>query len=142
MSQKTKVMIFGTFDNLHAGHEFFIKEAKKLGDQVIAVVARDLTVKQIKKKEPEISEKKRLNALKNHPLIDKAILGEKSDKFKVILKHKPDILALGYDQFVFTFLLPKFLIKNKLNIEIKRIDPYNPQIFKSSVLRAKKEQNA
>ena len=106
-----------------------------MGDELIVVVARDETVKKVKTKKPQLSEKKRLNILKNHPLVDRAILGEKKDKFKVILKYKPDILALGYDQYIFTFLLPKLFIKNKLNTTIRRIAPYHPNIFKSSLLR-------
>jgi FAD synthetase len=39
-----KVMIFGTFDLLHEGHQFFIREAKKVGGQLIIVLAHDQTI--------------------------------------------------------------------------------------------------
>lgn len=134
-TENKKVMIFGTFDHFHAGHEDYIKQAKALGNHLIAVVARDETVTKIKGRKPDNDEKTRLQAVKTHPLVDKAVLGNPGDKFKVILKFQPDILALGYDQYVFTFLLPKFIIKNKLKITINRLNPYKPEIFKSSLLR-------
>lgn len=130
-----KVMIFGTFDHFHAGHEDYIKQAKELGNYLVAVVAKDETVGKIKNRKPDNNERVRLQKLKDHPLVDKAILGNPGDKFKVILKYQPDILALGYDQFVFTYMLPKFIIDNKLNISIHRLNPYKPEIFKSSLLR-------
>ena len=46
----TKVMVFGTFDYLHEGHKDFFRQAKQYGDELVVVVARDETVKQIKGK--------------------------------------------------------------------------------------------
>lgn len=138
----TRVMIFGTFDHFHAGHEFLIENAKKMGDELIAVVARDETVKKIKKQLPDHAEKERLAKVKAHPLVDKAILGNRDDKFKVVLKYRPDIIALGYDQFVFTYMLPQKIIEHKLNTTIKRIDAYKPDIFKSSLIRKKNSSSS
>ena len=136
MSSKTvKVIVFGTFDHLHAGHENFFEQAKKLGTQLIVVVARDLTVKKIKSAFPELSENQRLKEIKKHPLVDKAILGDPSDRYKIIKKIRPHIIALGYDQFVFTYRLKKILIDAKLNTEIVRLKAYKPGIFKSSLLK-------
>lgn len=128
-------MIFGTFDYFHAGHESLIKQAKLLGDYLIVIVARDETVKQIKGAYPDHNEKQRIETLKNHALIDKAVLGNHDDKYKVIKKHRPNIIALGYDQFVFTYRLEKFLIDENLNTKIHRLKPYEPGIYKSSIVR-------
>ena len=43
-----KVMATGTFDLLHMGHIFYLKEAKKLGDTLVVVVATDATVRKLK----------------------------------------------------------------------------------------------
>lgn len=40
-----KVLIFGSFDSLHKGHLNLFKQARKHGDKLIAVVARDETIK-------------------------------------------------------------------------------------------------
>lgn len=135
-----KVMIFGTFDYFHAGHDDLVRQAKSLGDFLIAVVARGDTVEKIKGRKPDHSERERLSVLKKHPLVDKAVIGEKGDKHKVILKHKPNIIALGYDQFVFTYTLNKLIIDNNLATEVVRLKAYQPENFKSSKIKAQRTQ--
>ena len=49
-------MAFGTFDLLHPGHINFLNQAKKHG-QLIIVIARDKTVKEVKGKLPQHKEK-------------------------------------------------------------------------------------
>ena len=41
---KKKVLAFGTFDILHNGHSFALKTAKKLGDHLTVILARDATI--------------------------------------------------------------------------------------------------
>lgn len=130
-----KVMAFGTFDLFHAGHENYLKQAGELGDYLMVVIARDETVKKIKGEAPMQKEKERMRNVKNSGLADKVILGYKGDKHKVLKKFRPDVLALGYDQFVFTQRLEKTLIDLKLNADIVRLQPYFPQMYKSSLLK-------
>lgn len=130
-----KVMAFGTFDHFHAGHESYLKQAKALGDFLIVVVARDKTVKQIKGKLPAHNEKQRIAAVKNTGIADKVLPGNKDDKYEIIKKYKPAAIALGYDQFAFTFRLGKFLIDNKMDSKVVRLKPYKPAVYKTSLLR-------
>ncbi len=134
-----KVIVFGTFDYFHAGHENMLEQAKKLGDFLIVVVGRDETVKKIKGDSPENNENQRLKTIKKNPLVNKAILGDIKDKYQTIKKYRPDIIALGYDQFVFTYHLKKLLIDLKLNAEIVRLNPYKTDIYKSSLIRENKK---
>lgn len=130
-----KVIAFGTFDHLHAGHESYLKQAKELGDSLIAVVARDETVRRIKGRLPDQPEKERLAAVKKTGIADKAVLGNAdSNKYEVITRYKPHVIALGYDQFAFTFRLKKVLIDNKLDAKVMRMKPYRPTVFKTSLL--------
>lgn len=129
-------MAFGTFDYLHAGHENYLRQAAELGDELIVVVARDRTARSIRGFAPDHREKERLKTLRKLPYVTKAVLGEHEDKYKVLRKFKPDIIALGYDQFVFTHPLNKILIDFKLNAKIVRLAPYEPQMYKSSLIRA------
>lgn len=131
------VIAFGTFDHFHAGHESYIKQAATLGDSLIVVVARDSTVKSIKGRLPDHNEKQRLLAVKKSGLANKIVLGQEGDKYQVLLRYKPDVIALGYDQFTFTFRLEKFLIDNKMDTKIVRMNPYRPTVFKSSLIREK-----
>ena len=79
-----KVMLFGTFDILHKGHEFFLNEAKKLGDFLVVAVARDDTVRKVKKQQPLNDEKMRLGNLQKPGIADKVILGYSGDKLRII----------------------------------------------------------
>lgn len=137
-NKKTRVMAFGTFDHFHAGHESYLKQARALGDMLIVVVARDSTVKHIKGRLPDHNEKQRLDVAKKSQFVDKATLGHKNDKYKVLLKYKPDVIALGYDQFTFTFQLERFLINNKMDAKVVRMNPYRPTVHKTSIIRRQK----
>jgi FAD synthetase len=103
------------------------------------VLARDETVKQVKGKYPENNEKIRLKAVSQIKEVDKAILGDKKDKYLSLKKFLPDIIVLGYDQFVFTYKLPKLFIDLNLNAEIVRINSFKPEIFKSSLIKKNKK---
>jgi cytidyltransferase-like protein len=127
-----KSMVFGTFDILHKGHLSLFNQAKKQG-YLIAVVARNDTVKKVKGKFPHYSEKERLKHVSVHA--DKAVLGYKTDKFKIIEKFKPDVICLGYDQNSFTKELRKELKKRKIKAKIIRLMPYKPNLYKSSLLK-------
>lgn len=131
-----KVLIFGTFDLLHAGHESMIAQARTLGDHVIAIIARDDTVRKIKGTLPYNNEKQRAKNLKNTNLVDKIIIGSTGNKYDIIRKIRPDFIALGYDQFAFTLGLKKLIIDEKMNAQIHRLKAFKPQIYKSSIIRA------
>lgn len=128
-------MAFGTFDYFHAGHEHYLREARKLGDELIVVIARDKTVRQIKGAQPQFTERQRAKRVKQSGIATKVILGNHNDKYKVLKKHRPTIIALGYDQYAFTQRLKKIIIEQKLNASIKRLDSHNPQVYKSSLLK-------
>jgi len=129
------VMVFGTFDYLHAGHENLFSQARELGKEILAVVALDNTVKSIKGALPDHDEKNRVKSLKETGWADKVILGDEKDKMKAIKIYRPDIIALGYDQFAFSYYLPKVLVKLKLNAKIVRLKPYRPSMYKSSLIK-------
>ena len=48
-----RVLAFGTFDILHPGHDHYLQEARKLGDELWVVVALDETVRQGKGRLPK-----------------------------------------------------------------------------------------
>lgn len=135
VKDKKLVMVFGTFDYLHAGHENLFSQARELGDEIIAIMARDKTVKTIKGTSPDHNEKERMKALKETFWANKVVLGDLKDKTKVIKNYKPDIIALGYDQFAFTYLLDKMIIELGLQTKIVRLKPYRPDMYKSSIIK-------
>jgi len=131
---KIRVMVFGTFDIFHPGHRSFLRQAKKFGDYLIVVVARDKTVARIKSNVLN-GERKRLRNIKESKLADKLILGSLIDKYAAIKKYRPDTICLGYDQKYFTRGLKKKLDNFGLKNKIVRLKPYKPGTYKSSKLK-------
>ena len=129
-----KVLVFGTFDKLHLGHEYFLKKAKEHGDFLAVVVARDVTVNAVKGRFPVNSEIKRLAAIRDLKYVDQAILGNPGDKYVVVHMINPDIICLGYDQSSFTENLEKNLKERGLSPKIIRLDGFMPEKYKSSKL--------
>ncbi|MAG01977.1 FAD synthase [Candidatus Pacearchaeota archaeon] len=130
-----KVLVFGSFDLIHLGHRYFFKEAKKIGDTLIVVVGRDSTVERVKGEKPWYNENERLEDVKKIKEVDRAFLGSKGDKFKIVEDIKPDVIALGYDQDSFTDNLEEELKKRGLRIKIVRLEGYMTDKYKSSLLK-------
>ncbi|MSU60383.1 MAG: FAD synthase, partial [Candidatus Staskawiczbacteria bacterium] len=117
------------------GHLNFFKQAKEYGDYLMVVVGRDSTVLSVKKKLPKQNENKRLEAVQKAPYVDYARLGNEGvSKYEVIKETKPDIICLGYDQIFFVEKLADKIKEFGLNIEIKRLVAFKPEIYKSSLL--------
>jgi len=119
-----KVMATGTFDLLHMGHIYYLKEAKKLGDKLVVVVARDSTVRKLKH-EPITPEEMRLNIIKELKIVDEAVLGHKDDMYATVKEIKPDIIALGYDQVHDEKKIEQELKKRKLVARLVRLPKYS-----------------
>lgn len=130
-----KVMVFGTFDILHDGHKYFFREAKKYGDFLIVVVARDSSVRKIKSVEPHQNELLRLANVKKTKLANKAVLGYENDFYRIIEEQKPDVLCFGYDQNKLN--IEHELKKRKIKAEIYTLSAFEPKIYKSKLLRKK-----
>lgn len=93
----TRVLATGVFDILHAGHLHYLNEARKLGDELVVVVATDSTVRR-RKHEPVTPETMRLEIINALKPVDQAYLGHEGDIFDIVREIRPDIIALGYDQ--------------------------------------------
>ncbi|MFB6182354.1 MAG: adenylyltransferase/cytidyltransferase family protein [Candidatus Magasanikbacteria bacterium] len=131
------VMAFGTFDIFHIGHLKTLKQAKQLGDKLIVVIARDVNVRELKEKGPVHNEDERREIISNIEVVDKAVLGNKSDVYKVIKDYKPDTIALGYDQSHFVDKLRDKLQEFGLDCNIERLKPYKKEKIKSSKIKKK-----
>ncbi|MCI4357857.1 MAG: adenylyltransferase/cytidyltransferase family protein [Thermoplasmata archaeon] len=92
-----RVMATGVFDLLHPGHLFFLNEARKLGDELVVVVARDQTARRLKH-EPYVPEHIRREMVEALKPVDRAVLGSTTDIYQTVVEERPDVIALGYDQ--------------------------------------------
>lgn len=129
------IMVFGTFDIFHLGHRNFFNQAKKMGNYLIVVIARDRTVAKIKKSKLLNNENSRLKTIKNSDLADKVVLGNLKNKYQVIKKYQPDIICLGYDQEYFVDNLVEKLQQYKLDkTKVIRLKSFKPNVYKTSLL--------
>ena len=128
-------MCAGTFDIIHPGHLHYFSEAKKYGDKLIVVVARDETSKKFKGKQPIHNERERLEAVRILKIVDEAILGKRGNIFDIIKEIKPDVICLGYDQNVQKQQLEDELKKRGIKAEVIRMGAYMQHVYKSSKLR-------
>ena len=137
---KTKIMVFGTFDGLHEGHVNFFEQAKGFikNSFLIVSIARDKNVLKIKGKKPYLSEKERMALVQKNNLVDKVVLAGQDKYLAHILKEKPDIIALGYDQKAYVAELKKDFKNRCLSIKIIRLKPYKEKIYKNHLLKINK----
>lgn len=126
-----KILIFGTFDHLHPGHEFVITEAMKRGS-VTVIVARDRNVERIKGRQSEQSEAERLRALQELFPAVAVQLGDPADFLTPVRTIKPDVILLGYDQ-----KLPPGVSEGDLHCRVERLPAYHPEEFKSSLRKSR-----
>jgi FAD synthetase len=134
----TRIMVFGTFDMIHPGHEDMFRQARELGNEphLIVSVARDSVAARYKKNALHNKEDARLKTLQAHPLVDEAVLGDEIGYLAHILEAAPDIIALGYDQEgEYVENLERELAAAGLKPRIVRLAAYKPEIYKTSKLR-------
>ncbi len=129
------VICFGTFDLLHLGHLSYFEQAKKYGDYLIVVVARDST-KEKQKKKILFTEKERLKLLQSLHIVNETVLGDKKDHYKIIVERKPEVVVLGYDHPISEEALKKELAKRNLYPQIFRAKPFQIESQKSNILRS------
>ena len=133
----TRVMVFGTFDMIHEGHEDLFRQARALAanPHLIVSVARDKVAERIKGMRPRNAEKARRTAVARHELVGEAVLGDEADYIRHIRANMPDIIALGYDQEgEFVENLEKDLKKAGMKTRVVRLGAYKPEAYKTSKL--------
>lgn len=120
--EKKKVLAGGVFNMLHPGHIRFLKEARKLGTELIVIVASDKTVLEEKGFLAATAEE-RAGAIKKLGLADRVLIGkETGDRMWAVRQEMPDIIAIGFDQDRET--LERELKKAGLHPEIVRIGKF------------------
>tara|TARA_B100001250_G_scaffold159231_1_gene136763 strand:- start:2877 stop:3296 length:420 start_codon:yes stop_codon:yes gene_type:complete len=129
--EKIRVLCCGTFDYLHPGHESFLTQASLLGDELIVVIARDSNVGKLKGRLPDHDEITRKKKVEKLGIAVNVVLGhEGMNLLRIVSEINPDVIALGYDQRP-----PNKLSEQFPKIRIKRLDSFEPEKFKSSVIR-------
>lgn len=117
---RRRVMAAGVFDLLHLGHVHYLSEAKKMGDELVVVVATDVMVAR-RKHQPIVPQEQRLALVAALKPVDAAILGHPSDQYLTVQAVKPDVIALGYDDYHKAEEIKEELAKRGMGeVEIRR----------------------
>jgi len=115
------VLTAGTYDIVHTGHLKTLEKAKKRGDILIVIIARDKTVEKIKGRLPIIPENQRKTIVQSLKPVDFTILGSERDFLEPIEEVNPDLIVLGRDQPVDKRKLEEELKKRGLTCKVIRL---------------------
>lgn len=131
-----RIMVFGTFDDLHPGHHYLLSQAQQRGETWV-VVARDDNVRRFKGRNPDQSQDVRMQAIRDVFPALQVILGDEQDYLAPIREVQPDLILLGYDQ-----RLPPGLTEDVIGIPMERLDAFEPHLHKTSLRRLRREEDA
>lgn len=115
-----RVMATGVFDLLHPGHLYFLQEARKLGDELVVVVARDQTARRLKH-EPYVPEHLRREMVEALKPVDRAVLGSTTDIYETVVRERPQIIALGHDQLWDEQEVERECARRGVKVKVRRI---------------------
>jgi FAD synthetase len=128
-----RVMATGVFDLLHPGHLYFLNEARKLGDELIVVVARDQTARRLKH-EPYVPEHLRREMVEALKPVDRAILGSATDIYQTVVEERPDIIALGFDQHFDEKEVERECARRGVSVKVVRLGPLTHDVLASRMI--------
>lgn len=122
-------IVFGVFDGLHLGHEYFLKEAAKRCDKLIVVVTQSKIVELLKNHQPKYSLFDRISKIKEYDKNFEVVPGDLIlGTWSVLQKYPTGVVFLGHDQQSISEEL------EKINVLYFFIESYHPEKYKSSIL--------
>ena len=122
-------MVFGVFDGLHPGHQFFLSEAAKQCETLIVVVALDAVVTALKQHTPRYSFTERVSNIEQFNSALRVVPSDTAVRsWAVLKKHQPDIIFLGHDQTALAQALDDIAMPYTI------LDAHYPEKYKSSIL--------
>jgi cytidyltransferase-like protein len=128
------VMIGGAFEIIHPGHVYALSEARKLGNTLVVVVATDESVQRNKGRAPATGQESRVMLVSSLRQVDLAIPGNKGSIFDILVKIRPDIVALGYDQRHNPEEIVQEAARRGLSLSTARLDSPFPDVKTSKIL--------
>lgn len=129
-----RVVVFGTFDIIHRGHLWFLEQAKRQGNELVVVVARDARVK-AQKGLPHWRERDRLSVIAALRVVDRVVLGDPPGHWRMIVRLKPAVICVGYDQKVSPAVHAQ-LQTLKPTPRVVRIRALRPSQYRSSRIKS------
>ena len=133
-----RILAAGKFDILHLGHVSYLEQAKELAGEdgeLVVVVALDKTIVRERGAPPVFPAEQRRKIVESLRFVDRAIVGlDTDDHTKIVSEIKPDIIALGYDQYTDTTALEAHFTSKGLETKIVRLEKRDADGLCSSTL--------
>ncbi|MBI5134503.1 MAG: adenylyltransferase/cytidyltransferase family protein [Candidatus Taylorbacteria bacterium] len=122
-------IVFGVFDGLHEGHKAFLSQACSLCDELVVVLTRDETAETLKGRLPKFAYPTRAQTVSEFLPAARLIPSDSVLGAWSVFEGLRDFEAfLGYDQDGIALEL------DRLGIPYRRLDPFRPEKYKSSIL--------
>ncbi|MHA2221525.1 MAG: adenylyltransferase/cytidyltransferase family protein [Candidatus Thorarchaeota archaeon] len=121
-----KILAAGKFDILHLGHIAYLEQANELAGkdgELIVVLALDKTIERERGAPPVFPQDQRRKIVESLVYVDRVVMGlDTKDHTQIVEKIRPDIIALGYDQYTDISYLEKYFTDRGLNTKIVRLE--------------------
>jgi FAD synthetase len=121
-----RVLVAGKFDILHLGHLAYLEQARELAGidgELIVIIALDKTIEKERGAPPVFPQEQRRRLVEALGIVDKAVIGlDTEDHAEIVIKIRPDIVALGYDQYTNVEMLEKRIDEEGLKTKIVRLE--------------------
>lgn len=129
------VLTFWSFDEIHKWHEFYLETAKQYGDRLVTVVANSTNIEKFKWHTPKYNNEERVQKMRDLWISDIVHVWDTTNPLKWLELYHPKVVCLWYDQVWFSEALKNHIRQRKLNVKVIRIDAYNEQECKSSIIK-------
>lgn len=133
-----RVLAAGKFDILHLGHIYYLEQAKELAGEdgeLVVVIALDKTIVRERGAPPVFPQEQRRKIVESLMFVDRAVVGLDTDDHTTIVSDiRPDIIALGYDQYTDVSSLEAHFESKGLETKIVRLEKRDADGLYSSTL--------
>jgi len=121
-----RVLAAGKFDILHLGHLAYLEQAKTLAGEngeLVVIIALDKIIEKERGAPPVFPQEQRRRLVEALGFVDKALLGlDTEDHAEIVIQTRPDIIALGYDQYTNLEHLEQRISEMGLKTKIVRLE--------------------
>jgi FAD synthetase len=133
-----RVLAAGKFDILHLGHIAYLEQARDLAGEdgeLVVVIALDKTIIKERGAPPVFPQEQRRKIVESLKFVDRAVIGfDTDDHTSIVSEIKPDIIALGYDQYTDVSSLEAHFVSTGLKTKIVRLEKRTAEGLCSSTL--------
>jgi FAD synthetase len=135
-----RVLAAGKFDILHLGHLAYLEQARQLAGEdgeLIVIIALDKIIEKERGAPPVFPQEQRRRLVEALGIVDRAIIGlDTEDHAEIVIQTRPDIVALGYDQYTDLERLEKRIKEAGLHTKIVKLEKMTADgLYSSTMIR-------